>query len=148
MFSATPNPIHFAAVTAARAQHVPNLTSDGVMQTQVRLWPLRERAVQALRGTGVAHIDHSPGSRSQQCESNDVHVHGAFDMADTTRKDGDQNQLEGAAKELGGKVRGTFGDITDNRSQHAEGKMDELKGKAQKNLGKAQNKLDDLDRRY
>ena len=50
--------------------------------------------------------------------------------------------------ELGGKVRGTFGDITDNRSQHAEGKIDELKGKAQKNLGKAQGKVEDLDRKY
>ena len=69
-------------------------------------------------------------------------------MADPTRKTGDQNQVEGAAKELGGKVRGTFGDIVDDRSQHAEGKMDELKGKAQKNLGKAQNKLEDLDKKY
>jgi uncharacterized protein YjbJ (UPF0337 family) len=69
-------------------------------------------------------------------------------MADTTRKTGDQNQVEGAAKELGGKVRGGLGDLTDNRSQHLEGKVDELKGKAQKNLGKAQNKLEDLDRKY
>jgi uncharacterized protein YjbJ (UPF0337 family) len=69
-------------------------------------------------------------------------------MPDTTRKDGDQNQIEGAAKELGGKVRGKLGDITDDRSQQAEGKIDELKGKAQKNVGKAQNKLEDLDRKY
>jgi uncharacterized protein YjbJ (UPF0337 family) len=69
-------------------------------------------------------------------------------MADTTRKTGDQNQIEGAAKELGGKVRGTVGDITDDQSQQAEGKVDELKGKAQKNLGKAQNKVEDINRRY
>jgi uncharacterized protein YjbJ (UPF0337 family) len=75
-------------------------------------------------------------------------------MADVTRKDGDQNRIEGTAKELGGKVRGKIGDITDNRSQHLEGKIDELKGKAQKNFGKVQNKIeerdrkDDLDRRY
>lgn len=69
-------------------------------------------------------------------------------MADTTRKDGDQNQIEGAAKELGGKVRSKVGDITDNRSQHAEGKLDELKGKAQKNFGKVQNKVEDLDKKY
>jgi uncharacterized protein YjbJ (UPF0337 family) len=67
-------------------------------------------------------------------------------MADTTRKTGDQNQVEGAAKELGGKVRGTFGDITDNREQHVKGKVDELKGKAQKNLGNAQEKLENLDK--
>jgi uncharacterized protein YjbJ (UPF0337 family) len=75
-------------------------------------------------------------------------------MADTTRKTGDQNQIEGTAKELGGKVRGAFGDVIDDRSQHVEGKIDELKGKAQKNLGKVQNKIeerdrkDDLDRKY
>lgn len=75
-------------------------------------------------------------------------------MADTTRKTGDQNQIEGTAKELGGKARGAFGDIIDDRSQHVEGKIDELKGKAQKNLGKVQNKIeerdrkDDLDRKY
>jgi uncharacterized protein YjbJ (UPF0337 family) len=75
-------------------------------------------------------------------------------MADITRKSGDQNQIEGAAKELGGKVRGKLGDLADDRSQHAEGKIDELKGKAQKNLGKLQNKIeerdpkDGLDRKY
>jgi uncharacterized protein YjbJ (UPF0337 family) len=69
-------------------------------------------------------------------------------MADTTRKTGDQNEIEGAAKELGGKVRGKVGDLTDDRSQHAQGKIDEVKGKAQKNLGKAQNKVEDLDRKY
>ena len=69
-------------------------------------------------------------------------------MADTTRKTGDQNQVEGTAKELGGKVRGKVGDLTDNHSEHAKGTFDELKGKAQKNLGKAQNKVDDLDRKY
>jgi uncharacterized protein YjbJ (UPF0337 family) len=68
-------------------------------------------------------------------------------MADTTRKTGDQNRIEGTAKELGGKVRGKIGDITDDRSQQAEGKIDELKGKAQKNLGKVQNKIEELDRK-
>jgi uncharacterized protein YjbJ (UPF0337 family) len=69
-------------------------------------------------------------------------------MADTTRKTGDQNQVEGAAKERGGKIRGTVGDITDNRDQHLKGKVDELKGKAQKNLGNAQEKLENLDKKY
>ena len=68
-------------------------------------------------------------------------------MADTPRKTGDQNQLEGAAKELGGKVRGGLGDLVDNREQHVKGTVDELKGKAQKNLGKVQQKVEDLDRK-
>ena len=69
-------------------------------------------------------------------------------MADTTRKTGDQNRAEGAAKELGGKIRGGLGDLVDDREQHAKGTIDEMKGKAQKNLGKAQQKLDDLDRKF
>ena len=68
-------------------------------------------------------------------------------MADTTRKTGDENRAEGAAKELGGKIRGGFGDLVDDREQHVKGTVDELKGKAQKNLGKAQQKVEDLDRK-
>ena len=68
-------------------------------------------------------------------------------MADMTRKDGDQNRIEGTAKELGGKIRGGLGDLTDNRSQHAEGKVDELKGKAQKNIGKVQQNFEDPNRK-
>jgi uncharacterized protein YjbJ (UPF0337 family) len=68
-------------------------------------------------------------------------------MADTTRKGGDENRVEGTAKELGGKVRGALGDIVDDRSQHAEGKIDELKGKVQKNVGKVQNKIEERDRK-
>ena len=69
-------------------------------------------------------------------------------MADTTRKTGDENRAEGAAKELGGKIRGGLGDLVDDRDQHAKGKVDELKGKAQKNLGNAQEKLENLDKKY
>ena len=67
-------------------------------------------------------------------------------MADTTRKSGEQNQVEGAAKELGGKIRKNLGDLTDNHSQELKGAKDELKGKAQKNLGEAQEDVEDLDR--
>lgn len=65
---------------------------------------------------------------------------------DTTRKSGAQNQIEGGIKEAGGKVRGKFGDVTDDTSEQFKGKKDELKGKAQKNLGKAQGEVDDLDK--
>lgn len=67
-------------------------------------------------------------------------------MADTTRKTGDQNKAEGAAKELGGKIRGGLGDLVDDREQHVKGKVDELKGKTQKNFGKVQDKIENLDK--
>lgn len=65
---------------------------------------------------------------------------------DTTRKTGAQNEIEGGLKEAGGKVRGKFGDMTDDRSEQFKGKKDEVKGKAQKNLGKAQGEVEDLDK--
>ena len=66
-------------------------------------------------------------------------------MADTTRKSAEQNQLEGKAKEIGGKVRGKIGDLTDNRSEQIKGKKDELKGRAQKKLGDAEREVKDMD---
>ena len=66
-------------------------------------------------------------------------------MADTTRKSPEQNQLEGKAKEIGGKIRGKVGDITDDRSEQLKGKKDELKGRAQKKLGDAERDVKDLD---
>ena len=66
-------------------------------------------------------------------------------MGDTTRKSPEQNQLEGMAKEIGGKVRGKVGDLTDNRSEQIKGKKDEIKGRAQKKLGEAERDVKDLD---
>jgi uncharacterized protein YjbJ (UPF0337 family) len=64
-------------------------------------------------------------------------------MADTTRKGGDENRVEGTAKELGGKVRGGVGDMLDDRDEHWKGKTDELEGKVQKNFGKMERKIDE-----
>jgi uncharacterized protein YjbJ (UPF0337 family) len=66
-------------------------------------------------------------------------------MGDTTRKSAEQNQLEGKAKELGGKARGKIGDLTNNRSEQLKGKKDELKGRAQKKVGDAERDMRDLD---
>ena len=66
-------------------------------------------------------------------------------MGDTTRKSAEQNQLEGMAKEVGGKIRGKIGDLADNRSEQIKGKKDELKGRAQKKLGDAERDVKDLD---
>jgi uncharacterized protein YjbJ (UPF0337 family) len=66
-------------------------------------------------------------------------------MGDTTKKSAEQNQLEGMAKEVGGKIRGKVGDLTDNRSEQVKGKKTELKGRAQKKLGDAERDVKDLD---
>ncbi len=54
---------------------------------------------------------------------------------------GAKDELEGSAKELGGKIRGDVGDATDNASEHLKGRAKEMEGKAQKHLGRAEEKL-------
>lgn len=53
-----------------------------------------------------------------------------------------ENQVEGTAKEMKGKIRGELGDLTDNESEEIKGRFDEFEGKVQKNFGKAERKLD------
>lgn len=64
-------------------------------------------------------------------------------MADNLERDGLENQVKGAAKEMKGQVRGDLGDATDNTSEHIKGRAEELEGKVQKNFGKAERKADD-----
>jgi uncharacterized protein YjbJ (UPF0337 family) len=63
-------------------------------------------------------------------------------MADDLGTDGLANQVKGAAKEVGGKVQGAVGDLTDNHSQELKGKANELEGKAQRKVGEAESKID------
>jgi uncharacterized protein YjbJ (UPF0337 family) len=53
-----------------------------------------------------------------------------------------ENQIEGTAKEMKGKIRGDLGDLTDNESEEIKGRFDEFEGKVQKNVGKTERKLD------
>lgn len=56
-------------------------------------------------------------------------------------KRGFENQVEGTAEELKGRVRGDIGDMTDNRSEHIKGRAEEMKGKAKKEFGKMESDL-------
>jgi uncharacterized protein YjbJ (UPF0337 family) len=64
-------------------------------------------------------------------------------MDDDLKRRGLGNEIEGTAKELGGKVRGGVGDMLDDRDEHWKGKTDELEGKVQKNFGKMERKIDE-----
>ena len=66
---------------------------------------------------------------------------------DVTRKSGEQNELEGKAKDLGGRVQRAFGDLTDDPHHQVEGAKKQVKGKAQETIGEAQRTIDDLDRK-
>jgi uncharacterized protein YjbJ (UPF0337 family) len=58
------------------------------------------------------------------------------------------NQSNGAGKELRGKIKDAAGGLTGDRSLKAEGKLDKGAGKVQKKVGDAQaetNRRDDRD---
>ena len=55
---------------------------------------------------------------------------------------GTENEAEGSAKEMKGKIRKNVADVFDDESQQAKGSAEELEGKVQKNFGKAERKLD------
>jgi uncharacterized protein YjbJ (UPF0337 family) len=59
----------------------------------------------------------------------------------------DRDRVEGPVKEMGGKAKEEWGDLTDDASTEAEGKMDQAEGKVQNTWGEAKDKLDDDDNR-
>ena len=63
-------------------------------------------------------------------------------MAKDLGTDGLENQVKGAAKEIGGKIRKNIGDITDNHSEELKGAAKEMEGKAQRKVGEAESKID------
>jgi uncharacterized protein YjbJ (UPF0337 family) len=58
-----------------------------------------------------------------------------------------ENNLEGAGKDLKGRVKDAVGGLTGDTSLQGEGKLDRLEGKLQDKLGDAERSLDpDKDR--
>ncbi|TFF19075.1 CsbD family protein [Jiella endophytica] len=55
----------------------------------------------------------------------------------------DKNEIKGAAKELGGKVKSAAGRATGDREMEADGKLDQVEGKTQKNYGKVKDAVKD-----
>lgn len=55
----------------------------------------------------------------------------------------DTNRITGAAKELGGKVQGTLGDITGSKQDSVEGRAREAAGKAENLYGQAKDTMRD-----
>lgn len=63
-------------------------------------------------------------------------------MADDLGTDGMENQVKGAAKEVGGKVRNAVGGLTGDTSEQLKGKAKEMEGKAQRKIGEAESDAD------
>ena len=55
----------------------------------------------------------------------------------------DKNEIEGGAKEIGGKIKSAVGSALGNEKMEAEGKADQAEGKTQKNYGKVKDAVTD-----
>lgn len=53
----------------------------------------------------------------------------------------DENRVEGAATEFGGKVKGAVGDLTGDTKTQASGTIDQLSGAAQRTYGKIKDRV-------
>ena len=52
-----------------------------------------------------------------------------------------RDKREGSAKDLGGKIKETAGDLTGNEKMKREGQADQVEGKVQKGFGDAKEEL-------
>jgi uncharacterized protein YjbJ (UPF0337 family) len=86
-------------------------------------------------GTPIAFIGRT--------ERRDVPQSGAGHMADDLNRDGIENQVKGASKQVEGKVRNAVGGLTGDTSEQLKGKAKDLEGKAQRKIGEAETNLDD-----
>ncbi len=53
----------------------------------------------------------------------------------------DENRMEGAATEFGGKVKSTMGDVTGDTKTQASGSVDQVMGAAQRTYGKIKDRV-------
>ncbi|RFC63341.1 CsbD family protein [Fulvimarina endophytica] len=54
-----------------------------------------------------------------------------------------KDEVKGAAKEVGGKIKEAVGSALGNEKMEAEGKVDQTEGKTQKNYGKVKDAATD-----
>ena len=62
---------------------------------------------------------------------------------DTEEASVNQDELEGKAKAIKGKVKQAAGDLTDDQELHDEGVVDEAEGKTQDAFGRGRRKVGD-----
>lgn len=59
-------------------------------------------------------------------------------MSDDLDRDGQKNQIKGAAKQAEGKIRNAVGGLTGDTSEQIKGKAKDIEGKIQRKIGDAQ----------
>jgi uncharacterized protein YjbJ (UPF0337 family) len=55
-----------------------------------------------------------------------------------------EDRIEGTVKQVTGKVKEEWGDLTDDSRTEAEGQMDQAEGKVQETWGDVKDKADDV----
>ena len=60
----------------------------------------------------------------------------------------DHDRIEGAAKNIGGKIKEGVGKITGDEKLKAEGRADQVEGKVQNTVGGVKDALRDADRKH
>ena len=58
-----------------------------------------------------------------------------------------RNQMQGAAKDVAGKVQQKLGELTGNKTQQAKGVAKQLQGKVQRGAGNVEEALDKANRK-
>jgi uncharacterized protein YjbJ (UPF0337 family) len=58
-----------------------------------------------------------------------------------------RNQMQGAAKNVAGKVQQKFGELTGNKTQQAKGVAKQVQGKVQRGAGNVEEALDKANRK-
>ena len=58
-----------------------------------------------------------------------------------------RNQMQGAAKNVAGKVQQKLGELTGNKTQQAKGAAKQLQGKVQRGAGNVEEALDKANRK-
>ena len=59
-------------------------------------------------------------------------------MSDDLDRDGQENQIKGAGKQVEGKIRNAVGGLTGDTSEQIKGKAKDIEGKIQRKIGDAQ----------
>ena len=59
----------------------------------------------------------------------------------------DQDRIDGAAKNIGGKIKEAAGNVTGDEKLKAEGKADQVEGKVQNAVGGVKDSFRDADKR-
>jgi uncharacterized protein YjbJ (UPF0337 family) len=63
-------------------------------------------------------------------------------MADDRNRDGLENQIKGAGKQVEGRVRNAIGGLSGDTSEQLKGKVKDVEGQAQRKIGESEEDLD------